>query len=207
MEFNSEARRCQNCGAPAAFNAVHCGNCGKLLDPLQHQSPIHNQPPKQSKLSSVELTAIILISAIVVSCALIGIVAAFGNLSNPQQPVAIAITSTPTPTPSHIPQTSVTPPPQPIGNNEQRLAVAAEIRDYLRDQDIPAYVVASGTKLTISYQVGLIEYAPDTFFRQQGRSGMERMATAGFETLVIEAKDSGGHNQIKEFSLIEYRAH
>jgi hypothetical protein len=204
MEFNNEARRCQNCGASAIPNAVHCGNCGKLLTPPQHQQPIYTQSPKPDNISSVKLMAIMLISAVVVSCALFGILAASGNLLNQHQ--SVAIVTTPTPPSSPSPQASFTPTPQPIGNIEQRLAVASEIRHRLREQDIPAYVVASGTNLTITYQVGLIEYAPSTFLRQQGRSGMERMANAGFETLVIEAKDSSGRKQTKEFSLIEYRA-
>jgi hypothetical protein len=96
-------------------------------------------------------------------------------------------------------------PSQPIGSTEERLAVAAQIRHYLRDQDIPALVVASGTKLTISYRVALIEYAPDTFFRQQGEEGMKRIANAGFKTLVIEANDTSGRTQRKEFSVTQYR--
>lgn len=91
-----------------------------------------------------------------------------------------------------------------IGSTEERLAVAAQIRHHLRDQDIPALVVASGTKLTIHYKVALIEYAPDTFFRQQGEAGMKRIANAGFKTLVIEANDTSGKSQRKEFSVTQY---
>lgn len=92
-------------------------------------------------------------------------------------------------------------PPAGLGSDEQRLAAAAEIRHHLRDQNIPAYVVASGTRLTISYRSALIDYAPETFFRQQGQEGMERLANAGFETLVIEAKDSNGRTQSRRFPV------
>ena len=93
-----------------------------------------------------------------------------------------------------------------VGTEDERLAVAAEIRHHLRDESIPAYVIASGTKLTVSYRAARIEYAPDTFFQQQGDAGIERLAAAGLDTLIIEAKDSDGRTQQKEFPLAAYQA-
>lgn len=87
------------------------------------------------------------------------------------------------------------------GSEEQRLAVAADIRRYLREQDIPAYVVASGTRLSISYRAALIDYVPETFFQQQGQEGIRRLASAGFETLVIEANDANGRTQKRGFPI------
>lgn len=106
-----------------------------------------------------------------------------------------------TPPTEAVAEKSPTPSPTPeVGSEEQRLAVAAEIRHKLREQEIPANVVNIGTKLTIYYKVAQIEYAPDAFIKQQGKSGMERIARAGFDTLVIEAQ--GGR---KETPLAEYR--
>jgi hypothetical protein len=93
----------------------------------------------------------------------------------------------------------------PIGDPEDRLAVAAELRRYLREQNIAASVVVNGTKLMVSYKSAAIEEAPDTFIRQQGNAGMGRIANAGFETLIISGQDSSGETQTKEIPVAGYR--
>ncbi len=103
------------------------------------------------------------------------------------------------------PKMSNTPAVRPIGSTEERLSVAAAIRHYMRDQNIPVAVTAIGTELTVHYKVAQIDYAPETFFRQQGREGLERIANAGFATLVIEARDSSGRLQKKVFPVAQYR--
>jgi hypothetical protein len=81
------------------------------------------------------------------------------------------------------------------------VAIAAQIRRYLRDQDIPGYVTANGTDLSIHYQVALIQRAPAAFIKQQGREGLDRLVSAGFETLTIEANDERGDRIQKTFVI------
>ena len=103
------------------------------------------------------------------------------------------------------PTSSSAPGRLPVGDAEERLAVAARIRRSLRDQGVAADVVVNGTKLTVSYQAASIEDAPDTFIKQQGKAGMGRIANAGFETLIISAQDSDGQTQTKELPIAQYR--
>jgi hypothetical protein len=46
----------------------------------------------------------------------------------------------------------------------------------------------------------LIEYATETFFKQQGQVSAEWIANVGFETEVIEARNTDGSVQRNEFS-------
>lgn len=93
----------------------------------------------------------------------------------------------------------------PVGDAEERLAVASRIRRSLRDQNIAAGVVVNGTKLAVSYQAASLEDASNTFIKQQGEAGMARIANAGFEILVISAQDSGGQTRTKEIPVTQYR--
>ena len=101
------------------------------------------------------------------------------------------------------PATSSTEESLPIGDAEERLEVASRLRRELRDQK--ADVVVNGTKLVVSYKSAAIEDAPDNFLRQQGKAGMARIANAGFETLIISARDSAGQTQTKEIPVASYR--
>jgi hypothetical protein len=92
--------------------------------------------------------------------------------------------------------------PLPVGDAEERLAVAARIRSNLRDQ---AKVIVNGTKLVVNYRSASIDDAPDAFISQQGKAGMARIADAGFETLIISAQDASGVTQTKELSVAQYR--
>ena len=93
----------------------------------------------------------------------------------------------------------------PIGDAEERVAVAARLRRSLREQNVAANVVVNGTKLTVSYNSASIEDAPDAFLKQQGEAGMARIANAGFETLIISAQDSSGQTRTKEIPVAQYR--
>jgi hypothetical protein len=172
-----------------------------------------NPQPPAGGLSSKQLTKILVaVISVFGLLALCGIVASVNSFLNPPKPGTSADASPPvqtTPAAAPVtpsPQASPTPTQEEVGSDKERLAVAAEIRHYLRDQDIPAYVVASGSELRVYYRVAQIEYAPDTFFKQQGKAGMERIANAGFETVVIEAQDPNGGTQKKEFSVSQYRS-
>jgi len=86
-------------------------------------------------------------------------------------------------------------------NETQRLARAAEVRSYMREQEIPATVVASGTELSIQYEAASGDFLPEifqTFCRQQNTAGLR---TAGFETIEIRARDSAGTMQSRTFLL------
>jgi hypothetical protein len=111
----------------------------------------------------------------------------------------------PPPSPRATVEVQATATPETIGSSEERLAVAAEIRHYLRDQEIPAYVVASGERLIVKYLNAQIEYAPDTFTKQRGNTGMRAIARAGFTELVIEARDADGKTQERAISLTPYQ--
>lgn len=93
----------------------------------------------------------------------------------------------------------------PVGDAEERLAIAAQIRRDLRDQKTPASVVVNGTKLNVAYKSASIEDAPDAFIKGQGKAGMARIANAGFVTLIISAQDSAGQDQTKEIAVEQYR--
>lgn len=90
----------------------------------------------------------------------------------------------------------------PVGDAEERLEVASRLRRELRGQ---AEVVVNGTKLVVTYKSAAIEDASDNFLEQQGKAGMARIANAGFETLVISARDSAGQTQTKEIPVTSYR--
>lgn len=91
----------------------------------------------------------------------------------------------------------------PVGDAEERLAVAARLRRELSGEK--ASVVVNGTKLVVSYKSASIEDAPDNFIQQQGKAGMARIANAGFETLIISAQDAAGQTSTKEISVASYR--
>ena len=91
----------------------------------------------------------------------------------------------------------------PVGDAEERLEVAARLRRELRDQK--ADVVVNGTKLVVSYKSASVEDAADNFLQQQGTAGMARIANAGFETLIVSARDAGGQTQTKEIPVASYR--
>ncbi len=91
----------------------------------------------------------------------------------------------------------------PVGDAEERLEVASRLRRELRSQG--ADVVVNGTRLVVSYKSASIDDAPDNFLEQQGKAGMARIANAGFETLIIQARDSGGQTQTKEIPVVAYR--
>lgn len=91
----------------------------------------------------------------------------------------------------------------PVGDAEERLAVASQLRRELSGEK--ASVVVNGTKLVVSYKSASIEDAPDKFIQQQGKAGMARIANAGFETLIISAQDAAGQTQTKEIPVASYR--
>lgn len=88
---------------------------------------------------------------------------------------------------------------------EQQLAIASEIRNSLRSDDVPASVVTTDNRLRVTYLVASIEYMPEQFVKKQGESGMKRIARE-FDTLIVEAKNySTGRLEQKEVSLADYR--
>ena len=104
------------------------------------------------KLSSApawSITTLVLVCSIVGSCGLCGLFGAMMKINEKQQVSVTNTASTPTITPTPVVKTSPT--PEPVGNSDERLQVAADVRHYLRDQDIPATVVASGTTLNVTY--------------------------------------------------------
>ena len=86
----------------------------------------------------------------------------------------------------------------PVGDAEERLEVASRLRRELRSRG--ADVVVNGTKLVVTYKSAAAEDAADDFLRQQGTAGMARIANAGFETLILSARDS-----TKEIPVVSYR--
>ncbi|HWT01719.1 MAG TPA: hypothetical protein VN256_15840 [Pyrinomonadaceae bacterium] len=99
---------------------------------------------------------------------------------------------------SSAPDTSL-----PVGDAEERLAVAAGLRRELRDEK--ASVIVNGTKLVVTYKAASAEDAADDFIRRRGKAGMARIANAGFETLVVNAEDAGGQTGMKEIQVAPYR--
>lgn len=93
--------------------------------------------------------------------------------------------------------------PLPVGDAEERLEVASRLRGELRPRG--ADVVVNGTRLVVTYKSASTEDAADEFLGQQGKAGMARIANAGFETLVISAKDSAGQTRTKEIAVASYR--
>ncbi len=91
----------------------------------------------------------------------------------------------------------------PAGSNELRQQVAADIRRFLREQEIPAHVVPAGRALRIRYEIAQIEHTPDTFLRQQGREGIQRIHDAGFEEVIIEANNPNGQIAERRLSVTE----
>lgn len=198
MQNLSGQRPCVRCRALLQYNQPFCSNCGiqqpQLAPPVQ----------KKSTMSAVGIIAIVLVCSVIGSCALGGFFAALTSKDEKQQPSIVNVASTPTATPMPIVKTSPT--PKPIGSSDERLQVAADVRNYLRDQDIPATVVASGTTLNVTYNYAIMDNNPDNaFFKQQGKQGLRKMANAGFETLKIGAYDSARQMQTRTFSLSEYR--
>ena len=102
--------------------------------------------------------------------------------SQPSAPVSVTVA----PTATLFPE---------IGSRDVRLQAAADIRHALEDNDVPALVVSREHErcLLVHYKVALIEYAPDTFIRHQGKEGLKRLAEAGFVKVRIEAnREDGG---------------
>lgn len=98
--------------------------------------------------------------------------------------------------------------PNADGKQDQRLAVAADIRDEFRDSDGDriAYVVASGRTLKITYTVARSEYVDAASFLTtigHANLGIEQIAQAGFETLEITADDFDGRSQTKTYDVKE----
>lgn len=91
----------------------------------------------------------------------------------------------------------------PIGDAEERLAVAARLRRELSNEK--ATVIVNGTKLVVTYKSASSADAPDNFIQQQGKDGMARIANAGFETLLISAQDASGQTRSKEIPVASYR--
>ena len=91
----------------------------------------------------------------------------------------------------------------PVGDAEERLEVAAELRRELRGEK--AGVVVNGTKLVVTYKSASAEEAADNFIRRRGKAGMARIANAGFETLIVSAEVAGGQTQTKEIPVASYR--
>jgi hypothetical protein len=198
MQNSPVQRLCVRCKAALQHNQPFCSICG--IQQPQMTTPT----PKKSGLSAWSITTLVLVCSIVGSCGLCGLFGAIVKTDEKQQTSLVNTSSTPTSTPTPTVKTSPT--PEPIGSLDARLQVAADVRHYLRDQDIPASVVASGTTLNVTYNYALMDYDPDTtFFKQQGKQGLKKMANAGFETLEIEANDKSGQTKKRTFSLIEYR--
>ncbi len=97
-----------------------------------------------------------------------------------------------------VPDTSL-----PVGDAEERLAVAARLRRELSNEK--ASVIVNGTKLVVTYKSASGADAPDNFIQQQGKDGMARIANAGFETLIISAQDASGQTRSKEIPVASYR--
>src|SRR6266508_2801356 len=94
-------------------------------------------------------------------------------------------------------------PDTPLNNPAQRLARAADVRHYLRENDIPANVIAVDRTLKIYYQRTSADYMDaifETFCRQQNIDGL---LVSGFETISINADDSFGKGQTKSFPLVD----
>lgn len=220
MQNLPKQRLCVRCKATLQHNQPFCSICGT-------QQPEMTMPvPKKSGLSARSYTTISSICLIVGSCALCGLFGAIMQQSEKQQTSVVNATSIPsvnatstssarttstvsvTSTPSARTTSTVKVPPtrKQLGSHSERLQVAADIRNYLKDQDIPALVVAYGTKLYVTYTYALAEYDPhENFFKQQGKQGLRKIANAGFETLEIEAYDKNNQIQKRTFSLLEYR--
>lgn len=200
-------RLCVRCKAALQHNKPFCSICG--IQQPQMTMPV----PKKSGLSARSYTTIVSVCLIIGSCALCGLFGAIIQQSEKQQTSVVNATSTSsavntTSTPSAKTTSTVKVPPirKQLGSDSERLQVAADIRNYLKDQDIPALVVAYGTKLNVTYTYALAEYDPhENFFKQQGKQGLRKIANAGFETLEIEAYDKSNQIQKRTFSLLEYR--
>lgn len=191
-------RLCVRCKATLQDNQPFCSICG--IQQPQLTMPV----PQKTGLSAWSITTLVLVCSIVGSCALCGLFGAIVKTDEKQQTAIVKTSPKPTSTPTPIVKTSPT--TEPIGSSDERLQVAADVRHYLRDQDIPATVIASGTTLNVTYNYALMDYDPDKMFmKQQGKQGLKKMANAGFETLEIEANDKSGQSKKRTFSLIEYR--
>ena len=198
---------CLRCRNALHFNEQFCGFCGL-------QQPRNNMAPKTKKggISAWSITTLVIVGGIVGSCGLCGLFSVIMVAIEGKQPVAVA-NAAPTPVELLIPTSnkSVTttpspPAPKSIGSDEQRLQVAADVRNYLRNQDIPAAVVAYGNELSVTYKYAAAENSPYlAFVRQQGKEGLQKMANAGFDSVKIEAYDKGGQLRTTNISLNKYR--
>lgn len=192
---------CANCHNQVPDGAAFCTSCGR---------PVATRPLRPTPATAAEKP--IYRKRWFQILAFFVVVGALGNLlpSPPESAPSPAAAPQPEPvvaTAAHA--TASEPPaapaasPVPEGSDAQRQQVGADIRAYLRDQDIPAFVVPTERTLRVRYRNAQIEYAPDTFLRQQGAQGLKRIHDAGFTTLVIEANDATGSTQQREFSVAD----
>lgn len=202
MQNSIVQRLCVRCRTALQHNEPFCSICG--MQQPQLATPVQ----KKNGRSAGSIITIVLACTILGSCGLCGLFGAIVKQDEKRQASVVNTSSKPSSTPFNTatPTIKTSPTPEPLGSSDERLQIAADVRHYLRDQDIPASVVASGTKLNVTYNYALMDYDPDkTFFKQQGKQGLKKMANAGFETLEIEAFDKSGQLKKRTFSLIEYR--
>ncbi|MDQ3668564.1 MAG: hypothetical protein M3410_18730 [Acidobacteriota bacterium] len=121
---------------------------------------------------------------------------------NMSEPRVFVPTPSPSPTATPIPDT-------PERNPAQRLARAAEVRNYLKDQGIPARVVASDLTLKVYYESAHADYMAgifQTFCQYRDGKLADGLVISGFETVQIEAHDSYGKSHQKTFPLANCKA-
>lgn len=124
------------------------------------------------------------------------------RMSDSSTPYSSSTPATSRPESTAEAKASVTP-DTPLNNPSQRLARAADVRRYLRENDIPANVIAVDRTLKIYYERASADYMEaifETFCRQQNVDGL---LASGFETISINADDSFGKGQTKSFPLID----
>jgi hypothetical protein len=93
-------------------------------------------------------------------------------------------------------------------NSEQRLARAADVRIFYKDQDMNVKVVADGTTLRVHFanaHANYMEQIRQTFC-QQHETRIGPLLEAGFETLQLEAYDSFGKVQVMAFPLSDCKS-
>ena len=191
--------RCERCQISYPADERFCARCGKSL---------------QSKPTLWHWrTAIFIASALVLVAVVLWILAFKIQRTTTSRRVSQTASPamTPNPTPKTIahPASPVRPSVKeesgdtPTRNEAQRLARASEVRHYLRDNNIPATVVASGLNLSVQYEAASGDYLQEifrTFCRQQNITSLR---TAGFQTIEIRARDSYGDMQSRTFVISE----
>lgn len=98
-----------------------------------------------------------------------------------------------------------TPPPlaNAPGSPAARLQCAAAIREEFANNYVSALVAARESEkcLYVYYKTVLIDDAPQTFLRQQGRAGLKRLTEAGFIKIKIEANTEEGKREARDIPL------